>query len=361
MRRSLFDRVFTYAASERVLPAENLATEITAYFLDQWPILRQRFLKEAGILDADESWTVETQQRLPCADKDWDRKIPDLMLRSDSTSALILVEVKVDAGTTYSGEAAQTALYREYLDAEFAAGRVRQATLALLTRWAPEAALAAPAHHCFRFTQFAAWLKDCIAQDPSNSLVALAEQWLSFLREKRWAMVEITPAHIQAIAAMGELLPQLWEVLAAAKESVRSQGTTWKAPPNGRSSSGTLFDGSVLWAAPIALATDTSAKAHVGFFYGTQEGDTSLYPLVWFNDKLVFRPPADLPVVVRPDGWGAYAACFPNLVPAIRSGRESQEIWDTAKTQLASVFQYFQPASAGGVDPGQPTSGPPQV
>lgn len=218
MRRSLFDRVFTYAASAKVLPAENLATEVTAYFLEHWKPLRTRFLRKLGFAN-DQDWSVTTQHRIYAPKSpDWHGKIPDLLLQSCDGAVMVLVEVKIDAATTYSGDIPQTHLYAKYLEDQIEQRKqVQQTKLALLTRWEPEAALRTPGDVSIRFNDLGHWLMDCIddGKMSADPMVDLAEQWLNFLKHKRWIMTPITAEHVKAIKWMGELIPQLKEFLQA--------------------------------------------------------------------------------------------------------------------------------------------------
>ncbi|HET6882641.1 MAG TPA: hypothetical protein VFI31_20910, partial [Pirellulales bacterium] len=63
-KESLFERIFKQPTSAAVLPEENLATEVVAYFLDAYPPFREAFLKKVGIQDEGGEWTVETQKAL---------------------------------------------------------------------------------------------------------------------------------------------------------------------------------------------------------------------------------------------------------------------------------------------------------
>jgi hypothetical protein len=343
MLRSLFDRIFTYPASPVVLPAENLATEITAYFLEHWPGFRRRFLQEVGVEHPGSDWTIETQHHLYAPGRTWHEKIPDLLLRSGDGTILILVEVKIDAGVTYSGEVSQSRLYQDYLDHECQEDRLRHAQLVLLTRWLP-GDLWIEGAKSVRFSDLARWFAECMEAEPNRQLpiIGLAEQWVTFMRAKRWAMLEINESHVQAIRAMGELLPQLWDVLAAVRREVLADPARWMNPPRARSSSGTWPTGNVIWEAAVAPKANPKAAAQPGFFYGQQDGETALFPIVWFNVSLELRDCPELQVLVRPGFWGGHYVQFPSLVPLILSGTLSQQVWDEAKSQIASVFPHLQ-------------------
>jgi len=47
-----FSRIFRQPATHKVLPEENLATEVTAYFLQSHEGFRTRFLQQVGVTDA---------------------------------------------------------------------------------------------------------------------------------------------------------------------------------------------------------------------------------------------------------------------------------------------------------------------
>jgi hypothetical protein len=329
MKLSLFDRVFTYPASLTVLPNENLATEITAYFLDHWPRFRQRFLREIGILDF-ENWTIETQRQLYAPGSLWHGKIPDLALRANDGAALVLVEVKIDAGITYSGDIPQTAIYRQYLDNELRLKRFKIAHLLLLTCWQPDQILKAPSDHAFRFTQVAGWLDDCVrhASNGEHATACLASQWIHFLRGKGWAMLDINDSHVSAIKAIGELEPQLWDVVTSARDKILADSARWIRPLNARSSTGKWaahdVQGQVLWGAAVGAVSNPELTAQPGFFYGQRDGESALCPLVWFHSMLELRGSADLQALVRTGFWGGSTLCFPVLRP--KSSRKHRQL-----------------------------------
>ena len=159
-------------------------------------------------------------------------------------------------------------------------------------------------------------------------------------------MPPMTEKHVDAVKAMSELTAQLWEVLGAAREEIVAVFPQWKFMSRTRSSSGSLFGGSVIWAPSLCLAQEPTAAAQVGFFLGEEQGETSIRPLVWFNTALEFSAPPDFLSSVREDGYGNYVVMLPSLVDRIRSGESAESVWDTAKASLVKPFASFRIKSA---------------
>ncbi|HEX5443473.1 MAG TPA: hypothetical protein VFW87_06580 [Pirellulales bacterium] len=197
----LFERIFKYPASSN-RPTENLATEITAFFLDRYPPLLKGFLKaiddqlketkKTAFSKAEGLWKIDTQKRLH-ADQDYG--VADLVLSAANPSSKIVVEVKIDAQPSHDG---QTALYEKHL-ADL--GEV-QAALALLTRWKPPTTLAGPCNAQFRFKDFARLIREALPSDEADerAIGFFALSWAEYL-EKEWCIPDLTHAHIASLAS----------------------------------------------------------------------------------------------------------------------------------------------------------------
>lgn len=340
MHPNLFTRVFTYPASQFVSPNENLATEVIAYFLESWPKFRQKFLSGIGVETDAPKWSIETQRRLYAPDKeDWHGKIPDLQIRSADGKVLVAVEVKIDAGVTYSGEEPQTKFYREYLQHEKQEHHLEQVKLVLLTRWTPGSLMVDEAFP-IRFTDIANWLSECI--DPANvddrgQIDRLAGEWVHFLYERRWAMKEITKSHLEAIKPMGELLLRLQDELWAVREAVLSNPIgTWTSCSS-RSATNPWRSGLILWERAVAHKADAKALVQFGFFYGDLNGQPALRPVLWFNQNLVYeQTPTDQAAVEAYD-YNSFIVQCDDMAAAI-SGGPSRSSWDAANSQLTAAL-----------------------
>lgn len=232
MTKHLFDRLFRQPPTVHVLPAENMATEITAYLLEHHPPFLAKFLQHLGIETA-ENWEVETQCGLtgPLG-TEWRNKIPDIILRHRDPAICILVEVKIDAGVTFSlssegGLIPQTQCYQAYLHDLRSKDECLQTRLAVLTRWSPPA-LCGDAIQ-LRFQHIAQWLTDDASSADHDPAVAwLGKQWSDFLYAQRWAMKPISKAHIAAVGPFLELQSTIRDTLNAATDAVLVRAKNWQ-------------------------------------------------------------------------------------------------------------------------------------
>lgn len=116
--RSLFDRLYSLASSDRH-QREDYLSEIVAAYLDSGQDVVERVLNHvvSGQFPSIQSYTVETQQSYPSLEnlKDWDR--PDLTLRiktDEDKLYLVFIENKLSA--TESGD--QLSNYARQLEAQ---------------------------------------------------------------------------------------------------------------------------------------------------------------------------------------------------------------------------------------------------
>jgi len=282
---NLFRRVFRFPAGSQRTPEENLATEVMAHLLEASPALRRKVLDRAGISYSVDDWQVRTQEAIQDVGAPWHGSIPDLVLASIKESTEVVIEVKLDAGTTYrkvNGEwLPQTEVYARWLRARSETGCLRRGILALLTRWSPPADLRAPADVGVRFTEVRDWLKQLpLGEDPAT--LELARQWAAYLDERRWAMVQPGSDHVAAIAKLEEFEAWSCDVAEAARERSLSRG--WRAKAGTRAGGGRLGTGKYYFAAAIQHP-QRGKRGHVqlGFWYGQDQGRTAVYPTVYVN------------------------------------------------------------------------------
>ncbi len=336
----LFDRVFRQPCSSTVAPVENLVTEITAYFLEDYEPFRSLFLRGCKVEDTSGSWEVSTQERLCAPGKSWHQKIPDLVLRRrDGLGTRVVVEVKIDAGTTESKNqdgtsSSQTQLYDDYLrDAQ---GDWRLVTL---TRWFPDNSLTTPASIAIRFSQVAAWLEDA-TKAPPPALTAIAEiarQWAFFLKKRRWAMAGISRQHLDAIRPMEELNDQLRDWVQAATNMAVKNGA-WKDREGGKASEGAIAQGRAIWARPLMRDDDKFGDVQVGCYYGIDQGEPFIRGVVLVVNTF------PMPLMPWPvyDWWGKRAILLQNVAPKVAEGLAITEVCDLVLERIAKVLEVLR-------------------
>jgi len=287
----LFDRVFRQPATHNVMPEENLATEVTAFFLDHCAPFRERLLAEIGLSGGAGEWTVITQRRLFGPGR-WHNMVPDIMLVKEAHRVRVVVEVKIDARPTLDKEGRpQTCAYADYLADERQSERCVETRLVALVRWLPEASFKKPCDRIVRFNDLAHWLEDVANADPDNVTAVLAGRWGDYIRARRWAMQPITAQHVAAISQIEDLVAQLWEVLSAAQQEAIGTGR-WRA--HSRSSSGRYVDersarrGEVLWN-QIHLAEDPAGWIQLGCFYGNEADQVAIRGVIWVHEACLRR------------------------------------------------------------------------
>lgn len=337
---NLFERVFRQPATDKVTPEENLATEVTAYFLDSFAPFRKRFLSAMGVDDPTGCWDARTQVKLYAPGRAWDGKIPDLVVSCAERMIEVVVEVKIDAAPTfdYDEPIPQTKRYREYLDDARESGRISQkSVLATLTRWSPGVDLAGPAEKYIRFSHVADWLDES-AEETTNEHhgnAQMARQWAMYLRQRRWAMVKLSQRHVDAIRAMSELQPQLWDfVYSATDELVATE--KWKK--QGKSSSGTHGGGTIAWAAPLGSSDVASLQVQIGFYFGTEGDEAVLCPVLHLRGA-----EADLSSLNTPleEYWGGQLLRLENLAAKIRDDTGGDDLWDSARTSVVETVEQI--------------------
>ena len=77
-------------------------------------------------------------------------------------------------------------------------------------------------------------------------------------------------------------------------------------------------------------------------FYGDDRGDTSLYPLVWFNNGFRIVEYGGSPADVRSVASEQTLFCS-DLVRLVRGRSTSEKVWDQAKEQLVATFEHLGP------------------
>lgn len=281
-KESLFERIFKQPASAAVLPEENLATEVMAYFLDHCIQFRERFLQEIAIEDCDGGWVVKTQKVLHGVNRKWHLKRPDITLSKDGNDRVI-VEVKIEAAC----DPAQTEAYGEYLKFQQNTHGLKTC-LAALTRWEPDPRFRNYCHSALRFKDIAKWLEEAGGAFGGGLPGSSPLDWVAFLTSKRWTMIEITQEQVDAIRISREAEKNLKELGALLDDSVRkacreaeeSHQWVWLsgrgrcASLSASESPGSLREGSVRLMAPLGLAgcapdQTESPCVQVGAFYGT--------------------------------------------------------------------------------------------
>lgn len=346
---NLFERVFKYPASAQVLPNENLATEITAYFLETSQTFRERFLKEAGVKEEHSAWTIETQVRLHAPDKEWHGKIPDLLIRSKDGTTLVAVEVKIDAGITFGGEQMQTELYQKYLSHEQESGRIREHHLVVLTRWYPGDLQIAGAKS-MRFTDVANWLDTAASQaEQAPGGISLEKQFATFLRERRWALRKITSRHVQAIGPMNELTTRLWDELSAIRQRILAEpDSRWCDAERARASEARYESGYVLWVGAIALKLSPNTKAQLGYFFGDFRGSPAICPMIWFQHLEYRAKTTQFLGTVEQGSKDDYFVQLANLVMPPPSEEIDERRWDGIIVEFQSVLDALVPKESSG-------------
>ncbi len=139
---NLFEHVFRQPPTTKRANDENLATEITAYFLHACQPFRSRFLRKIDSSLAGLEWQPVVTQKMLSAPSGsalrWDGSRPDLFLSCLSPKVIVIVEVKIDAVTTGGADITQMTCYEEYLQHELDQQHQENVFLATLTRWAPD-------------------------------------------------------------------------------------------------------------------------------------------------------------------------------------------------------------------------------
>lgn len=336
---NLFDRIFRQPPTSKVVPTENLATEVTAHLLESFAPFRSRLLSEVGIETTSDDWEVRTQTKLYAPNKPWHGKIPDLVLISRQLKIHILIEVKIDAAVTTDHEGVpQTRHYREYLDQELEDGHISKGVLATLTRWSPEQALQKHSHKQIRFGQIAEWLDEAADDEPDSVQIDLARQWASYLRQRRWAMVKLTKKHIEAIQGMSELQGQLWDLVAAATDEVIA-AKKWRS--SGRSSTANVAEGvEGVWAATLKRSDGADGALQIGVLYGQEGANTVLCPAIY-----AVKVKADLNAIGNVhEQWHGHIIRLGNLADKIVDDSTEADVWDDARKNIVEAVNQISNA-----------------
>lgn len=342
----LFHRIFHQPPTSERGADENLTTEILAYFLETLEPLRRLFLLKTGVkYDPHDEWVVDTQRRL-IGEGDWAGRIPDLWIERKDKRVLVLVEVKIDASTTYRGNVPQTRSYWEYLQYQKASRHepLEEGRLVVLSRWSPERALAGVECTRLRFRHVAEWL-DAAATEASTLAASLAREWGQYLRERRWAMPKLEQRHIDALVAMSELLPQLWDFVArVTREAVETGGWTRRA--KGKASAGALKEAQqAVWAAPIQSKTTDQRTVQVGCAYGSDSGKPMLRAVLQLNGwQSMPRLPEDS---VVEQFSGGPTVLLKNMVPHGTEGGDAEQVWDTMTQEVREVLAELRAVEKG--------------
>lgn len=331
----LFDRIFRQPCSQNVAPEENLATEITAFLLERHGPFRSKFLSECGVTKVDGKWEVSTQESLPGPGQG---KIPDLKLRRADGQVIVLVEVKIDSGTTYDRDGRpQTEFYRCYLDwiKEQRDGPL-EAKLVTLTRWSPDPDLARAADRSFRFAQIAQWLEEPQGNEVEPHFIGpLGRHWANYLRQRRWAMNRITGAHLQAMGLMNELLDQVNDLVQRVTQIAADDGNKnrkWKLKAGGRTSYGACGSGRCLWGPPIVPTAGDLGEVQVGGYFGIEGGQPFLRPVIFVGHKW----PEDLGLNYKVEPlWERRLVLLTNIADKIGTGEDPI---DSMKSEIEAAL-----------------------
>lgn len=342
----LFDRVFRQPPTKDVLPEENLASEITAFFLDHFAPLRARFLAEIELGQETGSCTVDTQKQLDGPGRPWHDMIPDITLTDTNGRFMVLIEVKIDAGPTYDKQGRpQTCAYAEYLTDQREKGSYAQTRLVALTRWCPDRSFSEPCNSIIRFNDLRTWIKEALLDAPTSDpvLATLANKWGECIQNRRWAMEPITREHLAAIRQIEHLVAQLEEVLGAARQEVIGTDR-WQMRPRGRKSRGRYVEGQrqrkghAVWIAPMCLKEDLGGWVQMGCFYGDEGGKEAIRPVIWVHESYQGRLPPDAANRLEAAWPPGKCVWLENVAPQVENG----EVWDCMRQSLVRTLAQMK-------------------
>lgn len=198
----LFERIFKYPASSN-RPTENLATEVTAFFLDHYPPLLQGFLQaidnqlKTAFSKAGGGWKIDTQKQI---DADQGYGVADLLLWvGDPPTHKIVVEAKIDAPPS---DPQQTQRFAEHLE-KLRMQHQTETALVLLTRWKASGDLAKPCSAKLLFKDFKKLLREASpsGEATERAISFFALSWAEYL-EKEWCVPDITPKVLESLIDM---------------------------------------------------------------------------------------------------------------------------------------------------------------
>jgi hypothetical protein len=241
--------------------------------------------------------------------------------------------VKIDAGVTVDGAGKpQTHFYESYLNHRRDT-HGKETHLATLTRWTPDTSLCTAISRSIRFGQVVSWLV-AAAREAPMSTAALAEDWARYLKKRRWAMMDISPDHLNALRAIIELKSHLRDVVEAATKAASLHDGSWYT--KGRASE-SAFDeeGRVQWGPPLLHRhRGKHAKLQLGCHYGICQGEPCIRPVVWSSDDMVPRGQLSWPTKKFGEGW----ILVRDSIVALLGSQASNAIWDHMKSQLAECL-----------------------
>jgi len=333
----LFQRLFRQPPTAKVLPAENMTTEVLAYLLEAHRPFRSRFLQQLGF-DQIDGWSVNTQVRLAGLDSDtaiWNGKIPDIVLQNLHIRAEVLCEVKIDAGATFSLNAdgaliPQTEAYAAYLSKKRALHLIDHYKLVTLTRWTPPQLLAASTSIQLRLSQIAQWLDESAGDDDAIPESAwIGTEFSRFLYSQRWAMRPLNQKHLDAIQTFVELQTILRDVLFAVNDAALTDQQKWRPKPHGRLSTSLAQPESYLAAPPIIHATGGTDWFQATFWFGTKDGHLYLLPGIYIGDisrdysRHAFQNAQHEP---KPE-WNGHRLQMSDISSRVSDGGAGQKFW----------------------------------
>lgn len=346
MNSWLFDRIFRQPPTRDVLPEENLVTEITAFFLEHFPVFRERLLTAIQIGHGAEDWTVLTQKQLSGPGQPWHDMVPDITLIRETDRLKIFIEVKIDALPTQDRQGRpQTCAYADYLLDERSRGLASDTRLVALTRWRPEVTFSSPCDRVVRFGELTAWLDAAAAASPGSMMAGLSVQWADYIRRRRWVMRPITKQHLTALRQVDDLTSGLWEVLRASNERVT--GTKrWQAMPGSKPSESEYPEGvagrsgRTLWLPKMALVNQPLGHVQIGCFYGEEHGQVAIRPIIWIHTDYLSRLAPNLadklePPWFRDDGGPSSKIVW---LDDLAAHVEEPDVWDRMQESIAGAL-----------------------
>ena len=153
-------------------------------------------------------------------------------------------------------------------------------------------------------------------------------------------MMRLEKRHVDALAAMSELVPQLWDFVVAATDTVTRDGGAWRKG-RGKCSVGTASDryqdGHVILARPISLVRNPQRSVQLGVFYGLRDRRPCICGAV-FNGAIE-------PSLRRPN-W-VLSDCEPptlyldNVALGVQAG-ESEGVWDRMRNDIMEVLRAIE-------------------
>lgn len=342
----LFDRIFRQPATTNVLPEENLATEIIAFFLDKFAPLRSQFFEEIKLKDQTGVWIVETQKHLYEPGQEWHGMIPDIALTSSNQRCKVIIEVKIDHEPTLDKKGRpQTLAYSEYLEHEKQKG-VAETRLIALTRWLPDASFAQPCNHIFRFNDLLSWIEKAIdGQEGDPVLSAMVTKWGEYIKDQRWTMKPITTQHLEAIPKITDLVIQLTDVLNAARNALIEGEDRWQEK-KGRSSAGQSLirerKGEIEWTRPIGRE-EVSGDSHVqlGCFYGEEDRKIVIRPVISVSEPYLDRLSPEVASKSERSWWSddVKLIWLQDVAPDV--GRNN-EVWDCMRKNIIRALKLMK-------------------